>query len=59
MLIWTALVAGELFDFHVIQTLQNYTDGETLCQALGYDGLAVVSSPEMYNHALRITKASR
>ncbi|RUS74478.1 hypothetical protein EGW08_017753 [Elysia chlorotica] len=52
-------VQGVLFDFHVIDTLQNAQDGSRVCKALMYDGFAVLNSPESYNHALRISQALR
>ena len=53
------LGAGHLFDFKVIPTRQSATDGEGMCIELGYDGLAIVSSPEMYNYALQLTEPTR
>ena len=54
-----AVGKGELIDFHAINKRQTATDGERDCQALGYDGLAVVSSPETYRYALRLTETLR
>ena len=50
---------GELFDFHVISRRQSFHAGEILCQNLGYDGLAVINSPEMFAYALRISRTVR
>ncbi|RUS73262.1 hypothetical protein EGW08_018981 [Elysia chlorotica] len=50
---------GELFDFRAIPYLRNRSRGESLCQNLGYAGLAIISSPEMYVHALTITQSLR
>ncbi|KAK3787222.1 hypothetical protein RRG08_048861 [Elysia crispata] len=54
-----AIVTGKSFNFHVIETLQNATEGEQLCREMSYDGLAILSSPEMYNYALTITHTLR
>ncbi|KAK3788168.1 hypothetical protein RRG08_042862 [Elysia crispata] len=63
LLLWLplmfALGKGTLFDFHVIPTRQSYQSGESLCRGLGYDGLAIISSPEMYRYALQLTKPLR
>ncbi|RUS69783.1 hypothetical protein EGW08_022458 [Elysia chlorotica] len=48
-----------LFDFHVIESRQSFLDGEQLCKDQGYDGLGVISSPEMYELALRLTEPHR
>ena len=53
------LGAGRLFDFSVTSTRGNVGHGESLFRALGYDGLAVISSPEMYNYALQLTAPIR
>ncbi|KAK3764488.1 hypothetical protein RRG08_055653 [Elysia crispata] len=62
-LLWLTLVfalgKGTLFDFHVIPTRQNFQNGESLCRGLGYDGLAIISSPEIYRYALQLTKPVR
>ncbi|KAK3764721.1 hypothetical protein RRG08_042031 [Elysia crispata] len=50
---------GELFDFHIISSRQSSSDGEMLCQSLGYDGLAIINAPEMFTYAIRITVALR
>ncbi|KAK3754225.1 hypothetical protein RRG08_030640 [Elysia crispata] len=44
------LTAGALFDFQPIITgeIYNHTTSELMCQKQGYDGLAVISSPEAY-----------
>ncbi|RUS69315.1 hypothetical protein EGW08_022921 [Elysia chlorotica] len=49
------LVKCQLFDFHFVHTLQNSTDSARICANLGYDGLAIVKSPEAYNHFLKIS----
>ncbi|KAK3788167.1 hypothetical protein RRG08_042861 [Elysia crispata] len=63
LLLWLTLVfalgKGTLFDFHVIPTRQRFQSGESLCQGLGYDGLAIISSPEMYRYTLKLTKLLR
>ena len=43
------------FDFHPIASYKSFNVHELLCQNLGYDGLATVSSPEMYAYALKVT----
>ena len=47
---------GAMFDFHVTDMLLNCTQQETLCRDIGYDGLAVISSPEAYIYALKLTR---
>ncbi|KAK3788150.1 hypothetical protein RRG08_042844 [Elysia crispata] len=63
LLLWLTLVfalgKGTLFDFHVIPTRQRFQSGQSLCRGLDYDGLAVVSSPEMFRYALKLTKPLR
>ncbi|KAK3788149.1 hypothetical protein RRG08_042843 [Elysia crispata] len=63
LLLWLTLVfalgKGTLFDFHVIPTRQRFQSGQSLCRGLDYDGLAIISSPEMYRYALQLTKPLR
>ena len=54
-----ALVSGEVMDFLALTTSQTFAESEDRCRTLGYDGLAVVSSPEMYRYALRLTEILR
>ncbi|KAK3764724.1 hypothetical protein RRG08_042034 [Elysia crispata] len=54
-----AVESGYLCNFRTLSTRQNFENSETLCQDFGYDGLAVVSSPEMYSCALQLTRAVR
>ncbi|KAK3778039.1 hypothetical protein RRG08_009110 [Elysia crispata] len=49
---------GAMFDFHVTDMLLNCTQQETLCRDIGYDGLAVISSPEAYKYALKLTRSA-
>ncbi|GFS03669.1 hypothetical protein ElyMa_002892700 [Elysia marginata] len=58
-LLFFSLGRGKLFNFHAIQTRHSFEDSELLCQGLGYDGLAVVSSPEMHVYALSLTETLR
>ncbi|KAK3722108.1 hypothetical protein RRG08_004988 [Elysia crispata] len=59
----TALVltssAGLMFDIHLIETPRNSTKQERHCKDLGYDGLAVISTPETFLYALKLTEYSR
>ncbi|GFS03676.1 hypothetical protein ElyMa_002892900 [Elysia marginata] len=47
---------GELFDYYALNSSQTFHDGEILCQNLGYDGLAVIGSTEMFAHAYRFAE---
>ena len=49
-------VECDLFNFHFVQTMQNLSESEGICQKFGYDGLAIVSSPEAYNYLLKISQ---
>ena len=46
--------AGAMFDFHLTETFQNYTGQERNCRDIGYDGLAVISTPEAFSYALKL-----
>ncbi|GFO20324.1 hypothetical protein PoB_004682900 [Plakobranchus ocellatus] len=46
-------LAGTLFDFGTITTKQNF---EKLCRKKGYDGLAVINSPEALKVAMKLAK---
>ena len=50
---------AELADFLLIESLQTFLESEQLCQAQGYDGLAVLSTPETYGLALHLTEYHR
>ncbi|KAK3704109.1 hypothetical protein RRG08_017273 [Elysia crispata] len=50
---------AELADFLLIESRQTFLESEQLCQAQGYDGLAVLSTPETYSLALRLTEYHR
>ena len=41
------MITGKFLDLQAIPTLLNFNDGEFQCQSLGYEGLAVLSSPEL------------
>ncbi|KAK3751134.1 hypothetical protein RRG08_039139 [Elysia crispata] len=43
-----------MFDFHLTETFQNYTGQERNCRDIGYDGLAVISTPEAFSYALKL-----
>ncbi|KAK3800941.1 hypothetical protein RRG08_017381 [Elysia crispata] len=42
------LTAGALFDFQPLRRSYSFKTSELMCQKQGYDGLAVISSPEAY-----------
>ena len=49
-----------IFDLHLINNTKNTPSvGLQLCKDLGYDGLAVLSTPEAYILALEITAPFR
>ncbi|KAK3752251.1 hypothetical protein RRG08_064272 [Elysia crispata] len=48
-------VSAEMFDFHLVQEYHNSTTQEKICKDLGYDGLAIISTPEAYIYALKLT----
>ncbi|KAK3766541.1 hypothetical protein RRG08_028659 [Elysia crispata] len=51
----TRSMAVGIFDLHLINnTKSKHTVGQQLCKDLGYDGLAVLSSPEAYRLGLEI-----
>ncbi|KAK3767269.1 hypothetical protein RRG08_059711 [Elysia crispata] len=50
---------AELADFLLIESRQTFPESEQLCQAQGYDGLAVLSTPETYGLALHLTEYHR
>ena len=41
--------AGELFDCHVIRNRQIFRESELQWKELGYDGMALVRSPKMFD----------
>ncbi|GFO43219.1 hypothetical protein PoB_006972400 [Plakobranchus ocellatus] len=41
--------------FSVLSFDANFTVAEQACQALGFDGLAILSTPEEYNYVLRLS----
>lgn len=45
---------GVMFDFHLIEEYDNCTNQEIRCKELGYDGLAVLSTPEAYTYAKNV-----
>ena len=51
--------AQEMSRFHVPDIKLNGTQSAAYCKELGYDGLAVLSSPEDYASAIRFTDAIR
>ena len=51
--------AGAMFDFHLTEVLDSRVDQETLCKSLGYDGLAILSSPEAFAYAIKLTYYNR
>ena len=52
-------IGGYVFNIYVVETRQSFTASEELCRSLGYDGLAVLSTPEMFNVAFRHTEVMR
>ena len=56
VLVYTPVRAFEVL---VLYREDNATEGEKLCKSLGYDGLAVVNTPESYAYLLRITRDMR
>ncbi|GFN73632.1 hypothetical protein PoB_000013800 [Plakobranchus ocellatus] len=56
--VW-ANAKAEKFGFFLIETKQNAADGAEACRGLGYDGLAVVSTPETFVYALELTASIR
>ncbi|KAK3792509.1 hypothetical protein RRG08_016518 [Elysia crispata] len=61
--VWTffiALYAQALtFDFLILEKKTNATNGDKICKSRGYDGLAVVNTPESFAYLLRITEEKR
>ncbi|RUS90262.1 hypothetical protein EGW08_001951, partial [Elysia chlorotica] len=51
--------AGAMFDFRVTDVGYNFTMQDHNCQSLGYDGLAVVSTPEALEYANKISYYTR
>ena len=57
--LWSNPLMAMTFNlFHNTQPL-SYPESHTKCQSLGYDGLAVLSTPEAYNQAVRLTESYR
>ena len=58
VLLQPSITNGELFNYQLSGTtpsqVLNYTDNVSLCKSKGYDGLALVKSPEQYTTAVRI-----
>ena len=50
---------GAMFKLHMVKIYQNALDAEAHCKQLRFDGLAVLSSPEAYRNAIRMTKPYR
>ncbi|GFS03835.1 hypothetical protein ElyMa_006480800 [Elysia marginata] len=48
-----------MFDFLFIEERRNSTSQEEFCNDLGYDGLAVLSTPEAFGYAVKITEHAR
>ncbi|RUS75149.1 hypothetical protein EGW08_017089 [Elysia chlorotica] len=46
---------GVMFDFHLTEKKFNFTLQDHNCKSLGYDGLAIVSTPEAFEYAIKIT----
>ncbi|RUS82533.1 hypothetical protein EGW08_009705 [Elysia chlorotica] len=57
--IFAAMVLGcndaAMFEFRLIEENHNCTYFRELCQNLGYDGLAILSTPEAYQYAMDIS----
>ncbi|RUS91876.1 hypothetical protein EGW08_000447 [Elysia chlorotica] len=52
-------ISGVMFQFHPLDVPANWTNQESICKGLGYEGLAVIIDPEAYNYAMKITEHSR
>ncbi|KAK3751135.1 hypothetical protein RRG08_039140 [Elysia crispata] len=50
------ITSGAMFDFYVTETSQNFTEQEKNCRDIGYDGLAVISTPEAFVYALQLIR---
>ena len=50
---------GTMFELALVTTTQNSTCAEVQCRQLGYDGLAVLSSPEVFRHAFRMLELNK
>ena len=50
---------GAMFKLHMVKIYQNALDAEAHCKQLRFDGLAVLSSPEAYRNAIRMTEPYR
>ncbi|KAK3749605.1 hypothetical protein RRG08_014581 [Elysia crispata] len=60
LMVFESAAAGRvIFDFHLNTDLHNESTHHRLCKDLGYDGLAILSAPEAYAYALKITNHSR
>ncbi|GFR69393.1 hypothetical protein ElyMa_002049000 [Elysia marginata] len=60
LLLRVYLASGvNMFEFHLLDTKHRPSVGTSLCKELGYDGLAVLSSPEAYKVALEMTAPKR
>ncbi|KAK3731264.1 hypothetical protein RRG08_025806 [Elysia crispata] len=46
--------AVRMFNFSVLDSINIPSEGHERCQEIGYDGLAILSSPEAYRHALTV-----
>ncbi|RUS80403.1 hypothetical protein EGW08_011839 [Elysia chlorotica] len=55
LLLWSAGTrAGGTFRFRVLDTIHVPSEGHVRCQETGFDGLAIISSPEAYKHAMAV-----
>ncbi|GFS10825.1 hypothetical protein ElyMa_001332200 [Elysia marginata] len=55
-----SFISGILFDIRLVDYLRrNRTIQEDHCQDLGYDGLAVLSTPEVWYYAMKLTEHVR
>ncbi|GFN98747.1 hypothetical protein PoB_002525300 [Plakobranchus ocellatus] len=50
---------AQMIDFYLILNKQSSLSGTQACKDRGYDGLAVLSTPEVYSHAVEFTKFVR
>ncbi|KAK3760387.1 hypothetical protein RRG08_029417 [Elysia crispata] len=50
---------GVMFHFHNIENIRNSTSHESFCKDMGYDGFAVISTPEAFVYAIKITHKNR
>ena len=53
---FTLFASAETFNFLVLDSMNRAVEGDRVCKSLGYDGLAVVNTPESFAYLVRITE---